>query len=69
MVSCQKGPTRHAYAWQIGPFWQDTLDIYKLFGWHYAITQDSQMSAILGQHPIIRGLKRCKIDQIVLNDD
>ena len=26
MVSCQKGPTRHAYAWQI-PFWQDTLDI------------------------------------------
>ena len=27
MVSRQKGPTRHAYAWQIGPFWQDTLDI------------------------------------------
>ena len=27
MVSCQKVPTRHAYAWQIGPFWQDTLDI------------------------------------------
>ena len=27
MVSCQKGPTRHAYTWQIGPFWQDTLDI------------------------------------------
>ena len=27
MVSCQKGPTRHAHAWQIGPFWQDTLDI------------------------------------------
>ena len=26
MVSCQKGPTRHAYAWPIGPFWQDTLD-------------------------------------------
>ena len=26
-VSCQKGPTRHACAWQIGPFWQDTLDI------------------------------------------
>ena len=21
MVSCQKGPTHHAYAWQIGPFW------------------------------------------------
>ena len=28
MVSCQKGPTRHAYAWQIGPIWQDTLDIW-----------------------------------------
>ena len=27
MVSCQKGPTRHAYAWQIGPFWQDTHDV------------------------------------------
>ena len=28
MVSCQKGPTRHAYAWQIGPFWQDTLHLW-----------------------------------------
>ena len=28
MVSCQKGPTRHAYAWQVGPFWQDTLDMW-----------------------------------------
>ena len=27
MVSCQKGPTRHANARQIGPFWQDTLDV------------------------------------------
>ena len=27
MVSCKKGPTRHACAWQIGPFSQDTLDI------------------------------------------
>ena len=27
MVSYQKGPTCHAYAWQIGPFWQDTLDM------------------------------------------
>ena len=26
-VSCQRGPTRHAYAWLIGPFWQDTLEI------------------------------------------
>ena len=29
-VSCQKGPTRHAHAWQIGPFWQDTLDMWLL---------------------------------------
>ena len=28
MVSSQKGPTRHAYAWQIGPFCQDTLDLH-----------------------------------------
>ena len=28
MVSCQKDPTRHAYAWQIGPFWQDTFEIW-----------------------------------------
>ena len=27
-VSCQKGPNRHAYAWQIGPFWQDTLVLW-----------------------------------------
>ena len=32
MVSCQKGPTRHAYAWQIGAFWQDTLDFSGLSG-------------------------------------
>ena len=28
MVSCQKGPTRHANAWQIGPFWQDTIEMW-----------------------------------------
>ena len=26
-VSCQKGPTHHAYTWRVGPFWQDTIDI------------------------------------------
>ena len=31
MVSCQKGPTRHAYAWHIGPFWQDAFDMYNVF--------------------------------------
>ena len=37
MVSCQKGPTRHAYAWQIGPFLMDTLEfkhnITMVFAW------------------------------------
>ena len=27
-VSCQKGPTCHAYPWQVGPFWQDTLELW-----------------------------------------
>ena len=30
-VSCQKGPICHAYAWRVGPFWQDTLDIFFTF--------------------------------------
>ena len=37
-VSCQKGPTRHAYAWQIGPFWQDALDLWGIYGtWEFTI--------------------------------
>ena len=42
MVSCQMGPTRHAYAWQIGPFWQDTLDITNIY------VQFHQMHAAFG---------------------
>ena len=34
-VSCQKCPTRHAYAWQIGSFSQDTLDEC-ITHWHAA---------------------------------
>ena len=30
MVSCQQGPTRNAYAWQIGPFWQDIIELLGL---------------------------------------
>ena len=30
MVCCQKGTTRHAYPWQIGPFWWETFDIYQI---------------------------------------
>ena len=40
-VSCQKGPTRHAYAWQIGPFWQDTLDVWTDI---HGLMQDSGIS-------------------------
>ena len=29
-VSCQKGSTPHSYAWQIGPFWQDTFNVSQL---------------------------------------
>ena len=29
-VSCQKGPSRHACAWQIGPCWQDTLNLMQV---------------------------------------
>ena len=32
-VYSSKGPKRHAYAWQIGPFWQDTLDI-RVYRWY-----------------------------------
>ena len=28
-VSCQKGPICHAYAWRVGPFWQDTIGMRK----------------------------------------
>ena len=27
-VSCQKGPISHAWACRVGPFWQDTLDMW-----------------------------------------
>ena len=37
MVSCQKGSTRHAYAWQIGPFWQDTL-VIRVIDWGRPLT-------------------------------
>ena len=35
-VPCQKGPICHAWAWQVGPFWQDTLNMtFGIYiGWH-----------------------------------
>ena len=56
MIFCQKGPTRHAHAWQIGPFWQDTLDIL-----HRAMAADTNVCIMAPSHhlhlcrPIIRG--------------
>ena len=46
-ASCQKGPTRHAYAWQIGPFWQDTLDLLPLQIHHHAYTPDISQTQIM----------------------
>ena len=49
MVSCQKGPTRHVYAWQIGPFWQDTLGIWindSLV--HWSICVSLNLNGIIG---------------------
>ena len=52
MVSCQKGPTRHASAWQKGPIWQDTLELltsHKLIGnkkLHFIATATSCRSCI-----------------------
>ena len=43
-VSCQKGPTRHAYAWQIGPFWQDIPDGGNIYGWHMTLTFNIDIS-------------------------
>ena len=31
-VSCQKDPICHAWAWRVGPFWQDAL-YYRHIGW------------------------------------
>ena len=54
MVSCQKGPTRHAYAWQIGPFLQDTIDMsYPFYG--YTFMQNSSRDitgGTIGQHQL-----------------
>ena len=46
-VSCQKGPTRHAYAWRIGPFWQDTLDIRTWMPQAGILVMDKELHSIL----------------------
>ena len=61
MVSCQKGPTCHAYAWQIGPFWQDTLDIFKRFLEYelisYLLNGSRWMQCRTGCSPILLSVK------------
>ena len=52
MVSCQRGPTRHAHAWQIGPFWQDTLEIW-------VTSVHACHSSSLLTHP--GGIKQCLV--------
>ena len=54
MVSCQKGPICHAYAWQIGPFWQDTLDITD-------ITKDFQLIFHLSNRFAIQLIVLCTV--------
>ena len=51
-VSCQKGPTRHAYAWQIGPFWQDTLVLLCLQQCTYTVCISHQVRP----DPVLHGL-------------
>ena len=59
-VSCQKGPTRHAYAWQIAPCWQDTLDVcwiwdnarvstYSVYGWGVSSEPWTSMTVVSQQ--------------------
>ena len=44
MVSHPNRPTRHAYAWQIGPFWQDTLDITVMLHEHDDVSNYWQLN-------------------------
>ena len=47
MLFRQKGPTRHAYAWQIGPFRQDTIDISNITAPRFPDDSDRQESGKL----------------------
>ena len=72
MVSCQKGPSSHAYAWQIGPFWRDTLDLslpwYMLLPWHHMSVMVSQHDDVIKwKHfprywPFVRGIHRSPVN-------
>ena len=54
-ASCQKGTTRHVYAWQIGPFWQDSLDIctyISIFG-HQVIIANMNIRPYTSLHLLV----------------
>ena len=53
MVSCQKGPTRHAYAWQIGPF--------NLWSWPFAWPLLLSMVITPENFMMIRWEQHCKM--------
>ena len=65
MVSCQKGPTRHAYAWQIGPFWQDTLILEMSLEHHGVKNYHGKLVLVITHHPVKLGPpnvnQRCQI--------
>ena len=56
-LSCQKGPTWHVYAWQIGPFWQDTLDMWTAQNQRTPSCLCATLSCLVLPHPPWSGFK------------
>ena len=56
MVSCQKGPTRHAYAWLIGPFWQDALELTYQYNdlWLTPVTDSTSPSTVFSSQLVTK---------------
>ena len=69
MVSCQKGPTRHAYAWQIGPFWQDTLDIYMYIHIMFADIEAMVIAAVSVSALIVDCACVCTVNWVIIDKD
>ena len=62
MVSCQKGPTRHAYAWLIGPFWQDTPVMRQPLPCHDVIVVNVAIASLLRGVSVAMGVRCCCVD-------
>ena len=58
-VSCQKGPTCHAYEWQLGPFWQDTLKILFTHEVIKIIFSQVSFSSAMSIQPYNRNTTQC----------